>query len=165
MRLLIDGYNLLFASSVFVPEGVVPSLANTRDALLDFLASALDAKLRPQTIVVFDAAQAPPGLPRELRHQEMRVLFSAKKSSADELLEHLLEDANQPRQLLVISSDHRIQRAARQKGASFQDSDAWLREQAKRRTSQQSASQDAKPELPSQEDAAHWINEFKNKKK
>lgn len=164
MRVLVDGYNLLFASSVFVPEGMAPTLSNTRDALLDFLAETIAAKLLPQTTVVFDAAQAPPGLPKEMQHRGMRIVFSAKKSSADEVLEDLLDNAKQPKELLVISSDHRIQRAARQKGAKYVDSEQWLKEQAANRKAQKQQSSELKPELPSSEDAAHWIEAFQKKK-
>lgn len=164
MRLLVDGYNLLFASSVFVPEGMAPTLSNTRDALLDFLAETITPKLLTLTTVVFDAAQAPPGLPKEMQHRGMRIVFSAKKSSADEVLEELLENAKQPKQLLVISSDHRIQRAARQKGARYVDSEQWLQEQAANRKSQKRESLEQKPDLPSSVDAALWIEAFKKKK-
>lgn len=164
MRVLVDGYNLLFASSVFVPEGMAPTLSNTRDALLDFLAETIAAKLLPQTTVVFDAAQAPPGLPKEMQHRGMRIVFSAKKSSADEVLEDLLDNAKQPKELLVISSDHRIQRAARQKGARYVDSEQWLKERATNRKAQRRESQEQKPELPSSEDAAIWIEAFRKKK-
>ena len=39
-RLLIDGYNLLFASGVFASPSGPPTLQRTRDALLQFLAAA-----------------------------------------------------------------------------------------------------------------------------
>lgn len=164
MRLLIDGYNLLFASNVFVKNDTAPTLANTREALLDFLAENISAKLHRETTIVFDATQAPPGLPREMRHQEMQVLFSARKTTADELLEQLLEDERNVRNLLVISSDHRVQRAARQRGAAYKDSETWLREQALLRNQQKKEDDDRKPEQSSSEETAHWIEAFRKKK-
>src|SRR5262245_24515665 len=124
MGLLIDGYNLLHASGVF-PEGGPPTLERARIALLDFLVESLPAKELPRAIVVFDAALAPPGLPREITHRGLAVRFARRGGSADELLEELIAAEPDPRHLLVVSSDHRVQRAARQRGASFVDSEAW----------------------------------------
>lgn len=126
-RLLIDGYNLLFASNVFAPSSGPATLERTRTALLDFIASALEAKQRARTTVVFDATHAPPGLPHELVFADMRLLFSRNPNDADALIEQLLDDDRAPRELLVVSSDHRVQRAARQHGAKYLDSDVWFR--------------------------------------
>jgi hypothetical protein len=127
MLLLIDGYNLLQASDIF-PAGGPPSLARSREALLAFLARVLEEPVRRQTTIVFDASQAPPGLPRELTYAEMSVRFAPRKLSADDLLEELIDAAPDPRNLTVVSSDHRVQRAARRRGARFLDSEAWYAE-------------------------------------
>jgi len=125
--LLIDGYNLLHASGVF-PEGGPPTLERSRGALLDALVERLPAKLAARTTVVFDAVGAPPGLPRELTHRGLAVRFARRGGTADELLEEQIAAATDPRNLLVVSSDHRVQRAARQRGAAFSDSESWWRE-------------------------------------
>src|SRR5436190_1624816 len=115
--LLIDGYNLLFASDVSAPRSGPPTLQRTREALLRFLADSLDPSILGRMIVVFDATQAPPGLPQELTIAGMKVLFSRRGQDADALLEDLIAAARAPRELIVVSSDHRVQRAARQRGA------------------------------------------------
>jgi uncharacterized protein len=125
VSLLIDGYNLLQASGIFPPEGEPATLARSRLALLDFLAQALPPKQLARTIVTFDAVAAPPGLPRELEHRGLAVRFARRGSTADELLEELIAAEPDPRNLLVVSSDHRIQRAARQCGANYLDSEQW----------------------------------------
>lgn len=124
MALLIDGYNLLHASGIF-PAGGSPTLERARVALLDFLAERLPAKEFARTTIVFDAVQAPPGLPRELSHSGLAVRFARRGGSADELLEELIAAEPDPRNLTVVSSDHRVQRAARQRGALFIDSEVW----------------------------------------
>jgi len=48
------------------------------------------------------------------------------------VLEELIEAEADPRHLTVVSSDHRIQRAARRRKAIFVDSDAWLGELRRR---------------------------------
>lgn len=124
MTLLIDGYNLLHASGVF-PAAGPPTLERARIALLDHLVGLLGPKQVPRTTVVFDAVQAPPGLPRELTHHGLAVRFARRGGTADELLEDLIAAERDPRHLLVVSSDHRVQRAARQGGAQFADSESW----------------------------------------
>jgi uncharacterized protein len=128
MQILIDGYNLLHASDVFPPASAPPTLEQSRLALLDFLVEHLPAKQLPRAIVTFDAVGAPPGLPREMNHRGLAVHFARRGGTADELLEELIAAEPDPRNLLVVSSDHRVQRAARQKGAEFVDSESWSRE-------------------------------------
>src|SRR5690348_3301541 len=86
-RLLIDGYNLLFASDVFASSAGPPTLERTRTALLQFLVDSLNQKQCARTTIVFDATQAPPGLPRETSYAGIQVLFSRSGQEADDLLE------------------------------------------------------------------------------
>ena len=127
MALLIDGYNLLHAAGIFPASGP-PTLERARIALLDFLVERLPAKDVSRTTIVFDAAQAPPGLPHEIAHRGLAVRFARRGGSADDLLEELIAAEPDPRNLLVVSSDHRVQRAARQRGAQFTDSEVWKAE-------------------------------------
>lgn len=128
MLLLVDGYNLLHASGVFGREDAPPTLENSRLALLDFLGEKLPETLRKRTTIVFDAAAAPPGLPAQLAHAGMLVCFAPRKSTADDLIADLIGQEADPRHLTVVSSDHAVQRAARQGGAKFVDSEVWFRE-------------------------------------
>jgi len=128
MRLLIDGYNLLHVSGVFPSPVGPPTLERTRKALLDRLVQSLPPKLLPHAVIVFDAAQAPPGLPHEAIHEGLDIRFARRGTSADALLEELIAAEPDPRNLLVVSSDHRVQRAARQRGARYMDSQAWWSE-------------------------------------
>jgi predicted RNA-binding protein with PIN domain len=138
MALLIDGYNLLHAAGIF-PAGGPPTLERSRVALLDYLVQALPPQELPRTKVVFDALHAPPGLPRELVHRGLAVRFARRGGSADELLEELIAAEPDPRNLLVVSSDHRVQRAARQRGAGYVDSEVWRQELARSTAAARSA--------------------------
>ena len=71
MSLIIDGYNLMYAAGVVGPRP--GGLARSRQALLNILAAAIEPEERPRTTVVFDAADAPPGLPHEMKHRGMTV--------------------------------------------------------------------------------------------
>jgi predicted RNA-binding protein with PIN domain len=126
VSLLIDGYNLLFASGIFPESSGPPTLERSRTALLDFVAAALTPAERKRATIVFDAAAAPPGLPRDMMHNGMHVHFAPRKGSADDVLEEMIEAEADPRNLTVVSSDHRIQRAARRRRAKYVDSLEWL---------------------------------------
>jgi predicted RNA-binding protein with PIN domain len=140
MALLIDGYNLLHAAGIFPASGP-PTLERARVALLDFLAESLPAKDVKRTMIVFDAVQAPPGLPREFEHRGLAIRFARRGGSADELLEKLIAAEPDARNLLVVSSDHRVQRAARQRGAEYVDSEVWCQELARAAKSQADSAQ------------------------
>jgi predicted RNA-binding protein with PIN domain len=113
---------------------------------------------------VFDAAEAPPGLPRVVMHNGMTVRYASDYDDADALIEELIAANNVPRSLLVVSSDHRLQRAARRRRAPFVDSDVWFAEAARRNRS--SRSRLSEPQSPSRavsltaEEIAYWLAEF-----
>ena len=158
MALLIDGYNLLHVTAIVGHGG----LRGSREGLLRFLASAIDPRERSQTTIVFDAAEAPPNLPRTLVVKEMTIHFSSEYDNADELIEELIEAHSVPKSLLVVSSDHRIQRAARRRKSPFVDSDVWFAEALRRRAAMKTpAPIVAKPAGPlNGEEIAFWLAEF-----
>jgi len=161
MALLIDGYNLLHVTGIFAKAGRGTELHRTRLALLNFLASSIEKRERKETTIVFDAAGAPPGLPRTLAHEGMTVHFARRHSDADEMIEELLEACAAPRSLLVVSSDHRVQRAARHRGAEFIDSDRWYAELRSNQHQKIADDTSAKPggELTADE-LQYWLGEF-----
>lgn len=134
MTLLIDGYNMLNATGISGPiRSGVGSLERSRLALLNFLADALTPEEALRTTVVFDAQRPPPGLPRVLNHRGLTVRFASQYPDADSLLEELIRAEHVPRRLTVVSSDHRLQRAARRRRARAVDSEAWYQEILDRR--------------------------------
>ncbi|MCC6493837.1 MAG: NYN domain-containing protein [Pirellulales bacterium] len=161
MPLLIDGYNLLNVTGITGRRG---DLHGSREALLRFLASAIEPNERPHTTIVFDAAEAPPGLPRVVALDEMTIRYAAEFATADELIEVLIAEDNSPRSLLVVSSDHRVQRAARRRRAQFVDSDVWFADAVRRRERLRrpaAAPRLAKPVGPlSTDEISYWVAEF-----
>src|SRR5262245_37959795 len=126
--ILIDGYNLLHVTGIF-GRGVGPgTLHRSRTALLNVLAESIAPEEVAHTTIVFDSAEAPPGLPRQINHRGMTVHFASSYADADELIEELIQTHHSPRTLTVVSSDHRIQRAARRRKATPIDSDRWYAE-------------------------------------
>jgi len=163
MSLVIDGYNVLHVVGI-LGRGVGPgSLRRSRLALLNFLAESLDPQQVAHTTVVFDARQPPYGLPRTVKHRGLTVCFSSGYEDADSQIEELIRTDSAPRRMTVVSSDHRIQRAARRRKARAVDSDAWYAEivAERRRRQQESADAPIRPPVPLlEEDVNYWIRQF-----
>jgi len=156
--ILIDGYNLLHASGVFGAGGRT-SLEGSREALLDWLGEVLSDAQRERTTIVFDASHAPPGLPKTARKHGLQIRFAPRGMEADDLLEALIRDHFAPRSLVVVSSDHRLHRAARRRRATPVDSDQWVAE-LRRRPARGKAEPD-RGEEPSPEEVQAWLDEFR----
>ena len=86
MSLIIDGYNLMHAAGI-VGHGAGPGfLERSRLAVLNFVVESLEPAALGTTTVVFDARQAPPGLPRE-RAEALRAAMMATFRDPDFLAE------------------------------------------------------------------------------
>lgn len=166
MSLLIDGYNLLHATDIVAEGSGAGSFQRTREALLAFLSVSLTEIERRDGTIVFDASDAPPGLPNQYTVEGLSVVYARDYPDADALLEELIEDHAAPRGLLVVSSDHRVQRAARRRGAKYTDSDRWYRELWQRRVELRRQQQRSVPEKPigqlSAEEIAYWVEQFES---
>lgn len=161
--LLIDGYNLLNAAGI-LGRGVGPGgLQRARLAMLNFLAESLDPDELPRTTVVFDAADRAWGSPRNINHRGITVRFASEFEDADALIEALIRADSAPRRLTVVSSDHRLQRAARRRRARAVDSDVWYAEVLQHRQERRESTTDApaRPSVPLlAEDVEYWLRLF-----
>jgi len=143
MAILIDGYNLLHATGILGRNVGPGTLERARHALLRFLAASLADSERADTTVVFDASNSPPGLPHEQYHQGIRVLYAKGYSDADGLMEKLIRADSSPRRLVVVSSDHQVQRAARRRRGTAVDSDRWYADVCRQRRGRDAADGEA----------------------
>jgi len=158
MKILVDGYNLLHASGVFGSVRGPRGFEASRRALLDEMARLL-GEAAQATTVIFDAADAPPGLPDRSVHEGIAVRFARGYDSADALIEELIELHQSPTALTVVSSDNRVIAAARRRRAKPVGSDEWfmgIRNAARSRT----PSGDAKPPEPGPGGAEEWKRYF-----
>lgn len=159
MRLLIDGYNLMHATDLFGAGELAGTLRGSREALVAFLAERLPAKERHETVLVFDAKDAPPGLADRYEHDGIDVRFARDYPDADSMIESLLEGQHRAKHLTVVSGDRRVQRAARSSGAAWIDSDVWFRELCQRPVDPSRPAEGGRP--PGDSGAnADWIEEF-----
>lgn len=126
--LLIDGYNLLHAAGLARRKYGPQQLQRCRSQLLRYLARHLTAPERQRTTVVFDAAGAPPGLDRHSHYQEISVHFASPGKDADDTIEELIVSHSSPRQIRLVSSDHRLQRSVRKRKGTFLDSEDFVQE-------------------------------------
>jgi predicted RNA-binding protein with PIN domain len=117
-HLIVDGYNVTKRGFGDL------SLEQQRGRLIAALA-AIAAQSGAETTVVFDGAEklnAVPGMPRGLR-----VLFSRKGETADELIRALVRAEPPGRAVVVVSSDREVADGVRRHGAYPLSADTLLR--------------------------------------
>jgi predicted RNA-binding protein with PIN domain len=159
MRYLIDGYNLLHAMGVLTGRVGPHGLEKARLALLGRLLAEHAADLAAVT-VVFDAAGAPPGAVAEEDYQGIHIRY-ALDGEADDVIEELIRRDAAPRQLSVVSDDHRIQQAGRRRRCAVLGCMEYLdRMEHSRRPKATPGESPAKPEGVSGEETQHWLREF-----
>lgn len=159
MRLLVDGYNLLHATDLFGAGALAGTLRGSREALVEFLALRLTPAERRAAVVVFDATDAPAGLPDRYDYEGIDLRFARGYRDADEMIEAILEGVHRAKHLTVVSGDRRVQRAARSAGARWVDSADWFAELCRR-----TVIGDGEPDAPRRAatigPSADWVAEF-----
>jgi hypothetical protein len=159
MRYLIDGYNLLHAMGVLAGRTGPGGLEKARLRLLGLLSSA-HGKDASDITVVFDAAAAPRDAPTEQVYQGLHVRF-AHRQEADDVIEDLIRHDAAPRQLAVVSDDHRIQQAARRRRCLAVKCGDYLDElDRRRRRPATSTEEPAKPDRVPRGETERWLDEF-----
>ena len=159
-RYLIDGYNLLHALGLITKRVAEGELESARRRLLDFLLAAFDINTDHVTIV-FDAQHGPRGVARLQEYHGLHLDFAPKTQTADDRIEDLLEASSDPRQLVVISNDRRIQEAARHHHAQSWSHDVLLDFLDQRRAAKPEPAREADDKPPrTAEETERWLREF-----
>jgi hypothetical protein len=159
VRYLIDGYNLAYKMDLLTAAARAPQqLERARVGLLAQVRSGLTVDAA--ATVVFDAREAPPGLPPRQDTDGIAVLF-AQGQSADDLIEDLVRREPAPQQLTVVSDDRRVRDAGRRRGCPVLGCLDFL-EMLTRPGRPPSAipGPAAKPVRPAGEDASYWLEQF-----
>ncbi len=170
LLLLIDGYNVV---APIAAPGRAPDphwLQRERRLLLQRLVQHLTCETRQRTCVVFDAAHPPLDRPDRFTVDGIEIMFAVGYPEADDLLEELIAVHSAAKQLTVVSSDHRVQLAARRRGATAFDSAEWLDRLLDGRvalaidSSPTGSSQPDDHKKPSEpidsQEIQHWMREF-----
>ncbi len=125
---LIDGYTLLHAAGLAKAKYAPGELERRRARLLAKLRDLLDPAQLSRTTVVFDARINPPPDRPDPPSGPITVIFAPRDREADDVVEELLAKHSVPQQVLVVSSDHRLHKAARRRGATAVDSEEFVDE-------------------------------------
>jgi predicted RNA-binding protein with PIN domain len=161
MLYLIDGYNLLHAIGVLHGRTGPTGLAKARFRLLGLLHGTYGSEAG-QVTVVFDATRAPPGASNEQDYQGIHVLYARRPAEADDLIESLIAHSATPRQLTVVSDDHRLQQAARRRQCIALGCLDYLDEidRQRRRPSEGPPHESAKTRTLGQGEVQRWLDAF-----
>jgi predicted RNA-binding protein with PIN domain len=161
MRYLVDGYNLLHAMGALAGRTGPGGLEKARLRLLGWLAGALGPRA-DQVTVVFDARHPPPGAKPQFDHDGIQVLFAIKQQEADDLIEERIQRESTPRQLTIVSDDHRLHDAARRRGCPALDALDFfeLVERGRRRRPAAPPQAESASDKVSARELQHWLEEF-----
>lgn len=127
IRTIIDAYNLIFQCGL-QPKNLDSPLAmhRTRQRLVGELAERIPERRRKEVMLVFDAKNPRGYSTPDLERRGFIIEFAREYEDADAMVIELIRKHSQPKQLLVVSGDHRIQTAATRRGAKPVDSDVWF---------------------------------------
>lgn len=125
MRWLIDGYNVMHAAGAINDRRGRAGFHLARKRFLNELASAL-GPLVHETTVVFDASRPPTDFPIESTYKGITVIFAVADDDADTRIERMIGEHPNPKALAVVSSDHRVRRAAKRRKARPVTADDYL---------------------------------------
>jgi len=159
MQFLIDGYNLMFTLGLLGRHTGRKALERARADLIAWLRQT-QAKRHAKVTLVFDGRESASEAADEHVTDDLHVLFSVGQT-ADDAIAELIRNADNPRKLVVVSSDHRIQNAAKRRHSVVWDSadyidwaleDGHAPPKAGRRVD--------KPGVSSPADAIEWLREF-----
>jgi hypothetical protein len=92
----------------------------------------------------------------------LTIYFASRHADADTMIEEIIKAHSAPRNLVVVSSDHRVQRAAKRRRATAIDSDRWFGELMRARQEPRSSGEEhKKPEGPfSPGEIDFWLRQF-----
>jgi predicted RNA-binding protein with PIN domain len=114
LHIVIDGYNLIRQSRQFSALEH-KGLQAGRDGLIDYLSTYKKYKAHKIT-VVFDASEAPIGLPRAERLKGIHVRYSRPGELADTVIKRIA--TRERERLLVVSSDADVVNFAAAQGSA-----------------------------------------------
>ncbi|MGP0068984.1 MAG: NYN domain-containing protein [Isosphaeraceae bacterium] len=173
MRWVIDGYNIMHAGGRLGPKVGREAFRRARRRFLDDLAHALGSERAGQTTVVFDASVPPGDFPLVTTYRGIHLVFALDDEDADTRIEQIIAHDSNPRNLTVISSDHRIRQAASRRRAKpltaeqfwdwFDDlrAQATLSKKPKKVVPDRLRSPDRGAQ-PSIDEAAFWLETFRD---
>lgn len=158
---LIDGYNLLHALGL--PSGKLGphGLEKARGRLIGLIATSLRGQNASATLI-FDAPRRKPKSEAEQFIEGLQILFAVNYQDADEMIEELIRKDAHPRQLAVVSDDHRVQKAAQRRRCEVVSCAVFLEmlEESRTRKTHQTSKEAEKTTNMTGEEKQRWVEEF-----
>ena len=127
MPYLFDGYNLYHTLRKASDE-----LQSLTPRLMCELIAQDMAQLRDKASVVFDGHPLRGQFDQDATIGSVTIVHSRSQSDADTVLERMIRENTAPRRLTVVSSDHRVKRAARRRRAQAVTSQDYIEQLFKR---------------------------------
>ena len=127
MDYIIDGYNLIFQCGLQTRRATDDMLRNARQRMMHEILAGVSKAVAQRITIVFDAAERPllaKGNSETIGG--MKIFYADQYDDADSMIEYLIAKHSVPRQLTVVSSDHRLHKAALRRKAIPIDSDIWF---------------------------------------
>ena len=122
---IIDGYNLMHAVGLARQQYGPGDLEVCRNRLLQQLSARLNSTASGRTTVVFDAFGSNGNTNRLQEREGITIIYAPAGTDADSELERMIAAHSTPKRLLVVSSDHRLHKAAQRRKAKAIDSDVF----------------------------------------
>ncbi|WP_417851383.1 NYN domain-containing protein [Thalassoglobus sp.] len=160
---IIDGYNLMHAAGLARENYAPGGLERSRNRLLSVIRHGLTQEQRSHTTVVFDGQGTQGGFSPEFQFHGILVTFSSSGQEADDLIEEFIAAHSFPKNLFVVSGDHRLHKAARTRKAQAIDSTEFFEQlvrSRKERLGQTGSESVAEPEKPVSGNTEDWLEEF-----
>jgi len=123
--LIIDGYNLMHAAGIARRTYGPGDMERCRSRMNRELAAVLAVNVLNQATIVYDAFDSISNDHRLQQEFGLTVLFAPQGTDADGEIERLLLQHSVPKRVLVVSSDHRLHKAASRRRARCIDSDEF----------------------------------------
>ena len=143
--LLIDGYNLMHAVGMFRQRYGPGEFEKWRNRFLHYLSGSLTPRERERTTVVFDAPSTDCRQVQQMESHSLLIMFAEGDLEADDVLEELIAAHSAPRQILLVSSDHRLQKAVRRRRGKPIDSEDFAAQLERRRHDRKRRKPDGPP--------------------
>lgn len=158
---LIDGYNLIRSRPDGQRRPGPGNLSKERHSLLRWIGMRLEENA--VATVVFDASSEKARYAPKSNDELFGVVvrFARDYETADDMIKELCREHTHPKQLVVVSNDHQVQKAARRRRAKVLQCDAFMAHLARNaRRLQQPQPQPEKPESTSDAEREHFTKVF-----
>ena len=175
-RIVIDGYNLIFQCGLQGKRRDSLALEKARQRAIQTIGKWLGDD-RERAAIVFDASRLPIKEDHNVSQIDgLTIIYAVDYDDADSMIEEIIRTHSSPKQLLIVSSDHRLHKAALRRSAQPIDSDVWYddleqsfentdsQEHTGSRSSSRRSGTDADPDFEKEPPAGlsniDWIKEF-----